>query len=111
MQHYKTAIVLLLTASIGSFSKVATAVEVATEKGGAKVTSTNFNKRNTDTGEQPASLPSEVNSGVDTDYLVQPGDILVISVWKEKDLQCYQNELRYSVWVILILPNLCFLYK
>ena len=81
------AIVLLLTASIGSFSKVATAVEVATEKGGAKVTSTNFNKRNTDTGEQPASLPSEVNSGVDTDYLVQPGDILVISVWKEKDLQ------------------------
>ena len=66
---------------------MAAAVEVATNKGGVEVAGTNFNKRHPDSGEQQASLPSEVNSGVDIDYLVQPGDILVISVWKEKDLQ------------------------
>ena len=85
MRNTELFIVLLLTVGLGLFPRLAAAVENASDLGSDEPASTNFNKHIGD-GELQKNFTTEVNAGVDTDYRVQPGDMLVISVWKEKDL-------------------------
>ena len=82
-------VLILVTASLVWFSKLSMAVEVATDISGNSVATTNFNKANADKDNsgQQTRLPNNTDVISNLDYLVQPGDILVVSVWKEKDLQ------------------------
>ena len=89
MRKNNKLVLILVTASLVWFSKLSMAVEVATDISGNSVATTNFNKANADKDNsgQQTRLPNNTDVISNLDYLVQPGDILVVSVWKEKDLQ------------------------